>query len=123
MLGDTPAYFRQAVIVAALTAGNDVTAVVQNSEEAESLRAVALLVTAPALDAARFVLWWARMLKPWPPSEVRFRRRARLPPCALPLMRMPNTPNGTNCQHSSGQTMEPPPICRRSSSDALYDPG
>ena len=51
---DTPAYFRQAVVVAALTAGNDVTAMVQNSEEAETLRAVALQVTPPVLDAERF---------------------------------------------------------------------
>jgi acyl-CoA reductase-like NAD-dependent aldehyde dehydrogenase len=54
VLADTPAYFRQTAIVAALIAGNDVTAMVQNSEEAESLRAVAWLVTAPVLDAARF---------------------------------------------------------------------
>jgi RHH-type proline utilization regulon transcriptional repressor/proline dehydrogenase/delta 1-pyrroline-5-carboxylate dehydrogenase len=54
VLTDTPAYFRQAAIVAALIAGNDVTAVVQNAEEAESLRAIALHVAAPVLDAARY---------------------------------------------------------------------
>ena len=54
VLADTPAYFRQAAVVAALTAGNAVTAVVQNSEEAETLRAVALHRTTPGLDTERF---------------------------------------------------------------------
>jgi RHH-type transcriptional regulator, proline utilization regulon repressor / proline dehydrogenase / delta 1-pyrroline-5-carboxylate dehydrogenase len=38
VLADGPAYFRHAVVVAALVAGNDVTAVVTNTEEAEALR-------------------------------------------------------------------------------------
>ena len=54
VLADTPADFRHAVVVAALTAGNDVTAVVLNPKEAEALRAVALHVTPPGLNAERF---------------------------------------------------------------------
>jgi RHH-type transcriptional regulator, proline utilization regulon repressor / proline dehydrogenase / delta 1-pyrroline-5-carboxylate dehydrogenase len=54
VLADTPATFRQAVVVAALAAGNDVTAVARSPEEAETLRATAARVAAPACVAARF---------------------------------------------------------------------
>jgi RHH-type proline utilization regulon transcriptional repressor/proline dehydrogenase/delta 1-pyrroline-5-carboxylate dehydrogenase len=54
VLADAPAYFRHAVIVAALAAGNTVAATVKNSEEAEALRATATRAGTPAFVAARF---------------------------------------------------------------------
>jgi acyl-CoA reductase-like NAD-dependent aldehyde dehydrogenase len=54
VLADGPAYFRHAVIVAALAAGNTVAATVKNSEEAEALRATAARAGTPAFVAARF---------------------------------------------------------------------
>jgi acyl-CoA reductase-like NAD-dependent aldehyde dehydrogenase len=54
VLLDTPAYFRSAVIVAALTAGNEVTAVAQSPEEAQALRVLAAEVRLPAGVAPRF---------------------------------------------------------------------
>jgi RHH-type transcriptional regulator, proline utilization regulon repressor / proline dehydrogenase / delta 1-pyrroline-5-carboxylate dehydrogenase len=54
VLADGPAFFRHAVVVAALAAGNDVTAIAKNSEEAEDLRATAARVGIQALVAARF---------------------------------------------------------------------
>jgi RHH-type transcriptional regulator, proline utilization regulon repressor / proline dehydrogenase / delta 1-pyrroline-5-carboxylate dehydrogenase len=54
VLADGPAYFRHAVVLAALTAGNEVTTVVENPEEAETLRAMAASAGTPAFVAARF---------------------------------------------------------------------
>jgi hypothetical protein len=54
VLADGPAFFRHAVVVAALAAGNDVTAVAKNPEEAEDLRAIAARVGIQELVAARF---------------------------------------------------------------------
>jgi acyl-CoA reductase-like NAD-dependent aldehyde dehydrogenase len=53
LLADTPAEFRQAVVIAALTAGNEVTAVVQHSEEADDLHALTQHLTPGGLAAAR----------------------------------------------------------------------
>jgi RHH-type transcriptional regulator, proline utilization regulon repressor / proline dehydrogenase / delta 1-pyrroline-5-carboxylate dehydrogenase len=54
VLADGPAYFRHAVVVAALVAGNDVTAIVKNLEEAQALRAMAARAGAEEFGAARF---------------------------------------------------------------------
>jgi RHH-type transcriptional regulator, proline utilization regulon repressor / proline dehydrogenase / delta 1-pyrroline-5-carboxylate dehydrogenase len=54
VLADGPASFRHAVVVAALAAGNDVTAIVKNAEEAQALRATAARAGAQEFVAARF---------------------------------------------------------------------
>lgn len=54
VLADGPAYFRHAVVLAALVAGNDVTAVVTNTEEAEALRGTAARAGTQEFVAARF---------------------------------------------------------------------
>ena len=54
VLADGPAYFQHAVVVAALTAGNEVTTIVENAEEAEALRATAARAGAEEFVAARF---------------------------------------------------------------------
>jgi hypothetical protein len=54
VLADGPVYFRHAVVVAALTAGNEVTAVVEHPEEAEALRATAARAGTEAFGAAPF---------------------------------------------------------------------
>jgi RHH-type proline utilization regulon transcriptional repressor/proline dehydrogenase/delta 1-pyrroline-5-carboxylate dehydrogenase len=53
VLSDAPTYFRYAVVVAALIAGNDVTAMAQSPEEAKALRATAAGAGAPASVATR----------------------------------------------------------------------
>jgi len=54
VLADGPAYFRHAVVLAALTVGNEVTAIVEHPEEAEALRATAARAGTEAFVAARF---------------------------------------------------------------------
>jgi RHH-type proline utilization regulon transcriptional repressor/proline dehydrogenase/delta 1-pyrroline-5-carboxylate dehydrogenase len=54
VLSEAPAYFRHAAVAAALLAGNDVTVIAQNAEEAEALRATATRAGTSASVATRF---------------------------------------------------------------------
>jgi hypothetical protein len=54
VLADGPAYFRHAAVVAALIAGNEVTALVQSPEEAEALRLMAARLEAQGVVTGRF---------------------------------------------------------------------
>jgi hypothetical protein len=56
VLADGPAYFRHAAVVAALIAGNDVTAIVTHPQEAEALRATAAWAGAQEDVAARLYI-------------------------------------------------------------------